>query len=85
MSQIANTVKSQMDFDVAIEQTHTDDLRSYRIDSTKIKDTIGFAPKRGVKEAVIDIKLAFNNGLYNKPFNDSKYINISRMKDLNLG
>ena len=54
-------------------------------DSTKIKDFIGFTPKRGVKEAVIDIKAAFNNGFYNKPFNDSQYINISKMKDLRLG
>lgn len=85
MNEIAATVKSQMDFDVAVEHTHTDDLRSYRIDSTKIKDVIGFTPKRGVKEAVIDIKMAFSNGLFDKPFNDSKYINISKMKDLKLG
>jgi nucleoside-diphosphate-sugar epimerase len=84
MSQIASTVQSQMDFDVAIEQSHTDDLRSYRIDSTKIKDAIGFAPKRRVADAVIDIKNAFNNGLYNKSFNNSKYINISKMKELKL-
>jgi nucleoside-diphosphate-sugar epimerase len=85
MNQIAAIVKSQIDPDVVIEQTQTNDLRSYRIDSTKIKDTIGFTPKRGVKEAVNDIKEAFAKGLYDKPFNNSKYINISMLKDLNLG
>jgi nucleoside-diphosphate-sugar epimerase len=85
MNQIASIVKNQMDFDVVIEQSDTNDLRSYRIDSTKIKDIVGFAPKRGVKEAVLDIKNAFNTGLYDKPFNDSEYINISKMKNLSLG
>jgi len=85
MNQIASIVKNQMDFDVVIEQSDTNDLRSYRIDSTKIRDVIGFVPKRGVKEAVLDIKKAFDIGLYDKPFNDSEYINISKMKDLRLG
>jgi nucleoside-diphosphate-sugar epimerase len=85
MSNIANIVRDQMDTDVVIEHTHTDDLRSYRIDSTKINKVIGFAPKKGVKDAVIEIREAFLAGLYDKPYNDSKYINISKMKDLKLG
>lgn len=85
MSNIANIVKDQMDTDVVIEHTHTDDLRSYRIDSAKINEVIGFAPKKGVKDAVIEIKKAFLAGLYDKPYNDAKYINISKMKDLKLG
>jgi len=85
MNQIASIVKNQMEFNVIIEQSDTNDLRSYRIDSTKIRDIIGFNPKRGVKEAVLDIKDAFENGLYDKPFNNSEYINISKMKELSLG
>lgn len=85
MNQIADIVKEQMDFDVVIEKSETNDLRSYRIDSTKIKNVVGFVPKKGVKEAVLDIKNAFDNGYFDKPFNNSDYINILKMKELSLG
>ena len=85
MNQIADIVKDQMDFDVVIEKSETNDLRSYRIDSVKIKNVVGFVPKKGVKEAVLDIKNAFDNGYFDKPFNNSDYINISKMKELSLG
>ena len=84
MNQIASIVQSQMDFDIDIEQTQTDDLRSYRIDSTKIRGVIGFVPKRGVKEAILDIKKSFISGGYDSVFDSSKYVNITRMKELNL-
>jgi nucleoside-diphosphate-sugar epimerase len=84
IDEIASTIKNQIDPRINVEYKDSDDLRSYRIDSNKIKNLIGFYPKRGVVDAVNDIKLAFMNKLYEKPYLNEQYINISMLKKLNL-
>lgn len=85
VSEIAESVQRVIDSSIPIEFQETQDMRSYRVDSTKIFKTIGFEPKRGIDDAIADIKKAFANKTFSNVLNNSKYINILRMKELNLG
>ena len=49
--------------DVAIEWEQTNDNRSYHVSSQKIRDELGFVPKHTIKDAVKDLKEAFENNL----------------------
>lgn len=66
---------------VPIEYQQTEDLRSYHICSDKIKDTIGFTPNRLVSEAIAELLEQFPN--ISDPFG-SQYVNIKRMKELEI-
>ena len=50
----------------------------------KIKNELGFKPAYSIKNAVKDLKQAFEKGLLNDPMNNSLYYNIKRMKEINL-
>jgi nucleoside-diphosphate-sugar epimerase len=55
----------------------TDDLRSYRIDSTKISNTLGFEFKRNVGMAVLDLVNEFQKGKFIDPMENPLYFNIN--------
>lgn len=78
--EIAEMVREIIGNNVAIERTETDDLRSYHISSEKIKRVLNLFPKRTIKDAVRDLKNAFENGLIPNP-SDSNYKNIQKMKE----
>jgi len=81
--QIAEMVRDVIGNHVQIETTPTDDLRSYHISSEKIKRVLGLSPKKTIKDAIIDLKNAFENNLIPN-LNDLNYKNIEKMKELNL-
>lgn len=85
LTELAQVVQSTIDVDIPIDYMNSEDLRSYRIDSTKIKEKIGFSPTREVKDAVHDLKIAFEKGAYTNALRNPAYINIMRMKELALG
>ncbi len=76
--EIANLVKAEISSD--IELTSSNDPRSYRQDSSKLLST-GFVPKYSIKDAIIDIKNAFEENKL--PQTDSCYT-VRWMKKLNL-
>jgi nucleoside-diphosphate-sugar epimerase len=49
---IAHMIKDKVPCDIVV--TASNDLRSYRLDSTKLLNT-GFAPKKSVRQAILDI------------------------------
>jgi nucleoside-diphosphate-sugar epimerase len=67
-----------------IKYESTDDLRSYRVDSSHIAEKIGFVPKREVDDAVSDLVKAFTENKFFNPLDNPLYFNIKRMKELNL-
>ncbi len=75
---IANYVKKEINS--KIEITKSNDPRSYRQDSSKLLST-GFKPEFSVKDAILEIKDAFNNNLLNA--SDSCYT-VKWMKKLKL-
>jgi len=70
---------------VKIEITDTDDLRSYRIDSSLVFERLGFKPKHTLEEAVEDLKKAFASQLLCDSFENPQYYNIKTMKSLGTG
>ncbi len=65
---------------IPIETTTSDDLRSYHINSSKIKRALGFEPKYSVEDAVRGLCKAFREGKLPKSFEDDRYFNVRTMK-----
>ena len=82
--ELADDVKSIIGDDVKIDQTSSDDNRSYHVSSEKIRDILGFKTKHTVKDAVLDLKNAFEKKLLTNTFNDEFFFNIKRMNNINL-
>lgn len=70
--------------DVEIVTVSTNDPRSYRISSEKIKRELGFTPKHTIEDAVHDLIKAFQAGKFQNSMSDSHYYNIKTMKVVNL-
>ena len=68
--------------DIKIVKTKTDDNRSYHINSDKIKNLIGFIPKRSVEMAIRDLCEAFKKGLIPNSFESDSYFNVKRLKTI---
>jgi nucleoside-diphosphate-sugar epimerase len=82
--ELAETVQSVIGRDVKLIATPTNDNRSYHISSKKIEKKLGFKAKHSIKEAVEDLKKAFDEGLLPDSFENEKYFNIKRMQNINL-
>ena len=81
LNQIAEEVSRNTGVDKIIHEP-TDDLRSYRIDSSKISRALGFQFQRNVGAAVLDLVKAFKEKKFQDSMNNSMYFNIKRMKEL---
>lgn len=84
VEELALLVREVMGEDVELIQTPTDDNRSYHISSARIKETLGFAPKRSIRDAIVDMKRAFEEGLLPDSLTDERYFNIRRMQSVQL-
>lgn len=86
--ELAELVRKEVAFmtgkDVQIVVTPTNDQRSYWINSDKIKDVLGFVPKRTVKHAIRDLVIAFQSGLLPNPMTDTRYSNVKRLIELGV-
>lgn len=69
---------------IEIVTTPSDDRRSYRISSEKIKRELGFTPKRTVADAVHDLVAAFAAGKIPGSMEDPRYYNIKTMQLIGL-
>ncbi|MEK7065424.1 MAG: NAD-dependent epimerase/dehydratase family protein [Patescibacteria group bacterium] len=82
---IAHMIKKVLkDSSITIEMKPTNDLRSYRIDSGKIKKELGFTPVHSVEEAIVDIARAYHSGRIPSPLDDIRYSNIKTMQAARL-
>ncbi|MBC8295273.1 MAG: SDR family oxidoreductase [Pelagibacterales bacterium] len=84
VNELANDVKEVIGNDVKIIYKKSDDNRSYHVSSEKIKEMLGFETKYTVKDAVLDLKNAFEKKLLTNTFNDEFFFNIKRMNNINL-
>jgi nucleoside-diphosphate-sugar epimerase len=65
---------------VEIVTTPSNDLRSYHINSDKIKNVLGYTPKRSVEDAVRDLCKAFKAQQLPNSLDDDRYYNVRQMK-----
>lgn len=82
--QLAEMVRDAIGDDVKLITSVTNDNRSYHVSSEKFAKTLGFVAKHSIKEAVSDLKAAFEGGLLPNSLTDEKYFNIKRMQSANL-
>jgi nucleoside-diphosphate-sugar epimerase len=64
---------------IDIETTQSDDIRSYHIDSSKIKSQLGFVPQFKIEDAVIEIYEAFKRGHINSNIEENQYHNVKTL------
>lgn len=70
--------------EVPIEVLPTDDLRSYHVNSDRIRRELGFTPRHTIEQAISDLCGAFAAGRVPDPMDDPRYYNIKRMQELSL-
>jgi nucleoside-diphosphate-sugar epimerase len=84
VNELAADVKEIIGDDVKIINTKSDDNRSYHVSSEKIKQVLGFETKYTVKNAVSDLKIAFEKNILTNTFDNELFFNIKRMNNINL-
>lgn len=62
----------------------TNDLRSYHIDSSKVKKELNFEPKKTIKHAVEDLIFAFQNKKLVNSMDNIIYYNIKQMNYIKM-
>jgi len=65
---------------IDIVTTPTDDIRSYHVNSDKIRNKLGFGPKRDVEGAIRDLCQAFKDNKLPNSMTDDFYFNVKRLK-----
>jgi nucleoside-diphosphate-sugar epimerase len=78
---IAEAVKAEVGPDVKIVTSKTDDLRSYRVSSEKIKRELGWEPRYGVPDAIRELVAAFKAGKIPDSLSAPRYSNIKTMNN----
>lgn len=85
VDEIAKVIKDTIGGpDITIEHIHTDDIRSYHINSDKIKEVLGFEPQYTIEDAVKSLVDAYNEGVIIDGLNNPLYHNIKLMQNVNL-
>ena len=84
LDKIAEKVKNISGENTKIQHQVTDDLRSYRVDSSKIFSKIGFTPSYTIDDSINELIKAFNKGEFKNSLENAMYFNIKRMKELSL-
>ncbi|MBM4134958.1 MAG: NAD-dependent epimerase/dehydratase family protein [Nitrospira sp.] len=69
---------------IEIVTTPSDDKRSYRINSEKIRRELGFTPRRSIHDAVQGLVEAFQSGLIPNSMTDMRYYNIKTFQHFRL-
>ncbi len=67
--------------DIEIVRTPSDDNRSYRVTSDKIKDALGFEPIFTVEDAIRDLCQAFREGKLPDSFDNPWYYNVKQLQE----
>ena len=58
----------------------TDDIRSYHINSEKIKKLLGFTPRHSIADAIRELVLVFQEEKLPNSMTDDKYYNVRTLK-----
>lgn len=84
LMEIAEIVRNQVSDALPIEVAPTNDLRSYHVDSKRMREELGFIPKYSVARASADLVDAFRASKLPRSMDDSIYFNVRRMQELGL-
>jgi len=85
VEELAKIIKHVIgDPEIIFEYIPTDDIRSYHINSDKIREALGFKPKYTIEDGVKSIVDAYEKGLIRDGLNNPLYYNIKMMQKINL-
>ncbi|MDD2778152.1 MAG: SDR family oxidoreductase [Methanocellales archaeon] len=85
VEELAKKVKSVIgDPKIELESVPSDDIRSYHINSDKIRDVLGFEPRYTIEDAVRSLVDAYGKGLIEDGLKNPLYYNIKMMQKVNL-
>ena len=84
VKEIANIVKDTLGGDIKLTISKTDDNRSYHISSEKIKKVLSFKTDFTIKNAVEDLKKAFDEKIFLNTLDNSDYFNIKKMQKIKM-
>lgn len=65
---------------IAVTTVPSDDRRSYRISSERIRREFDFTPRRAIEDAVRDLLAAFREGRLPGALDDARYYNVRAMQ-----
>lgn len=82
--ELGELVRQTVGGDIDMEIVPTNDNRSYRVSSEKIRKELGFVPKYNIQDAVRSLVAAFDAGYVPNSMTDSVYYNIKRMQEIHL-
>lgn len=80
---LAEMIRGIIGDDIEIEVQPTNDPRSYHVSSEKIMKVLDYKPKRTIKDAVLDIKEAFEQTKITD-WKDINYYNVKKMKAIQV-
>lgn len=78
---VAEQVTSLTGEAVGMVTTESSDVRSYRLTSTRLAETLGFVPSRTVADAAREIATAILDGRLPDPVDDLQYYNVRWMAE----
>jgi len=84
VDEIAEIVRRVLGPEIEIRRTPTADMRSYHISSDRIRNELGFVPRRTIADAVRGLEEAFAAGRVPGAMDDSRYYNVRRMQEVGL-
>lgn len=84
VNEIAVNVKKILGDQISIIKQRSDDNRSYHISSEKIYNTIKFKPQHTIEDAILDLKISFDEKIFNDSLKNEEYFNIKKMQNLNI-
>lgn len=90
VAQLAQIVRSVVEKEIPerapikVLTSSSNDLRSYHVSSQKIKERLGYTPKRSIEDAVRDLCVAFREGKLPNSLNDDNYVNVKAVKKAGL-
>jgi len=70
--------------DIKMVITESNDMRSYRVNSDKIKRILGFEAQRSIEDGVRDLCNAFKAGKLPDSFSNSNYFNVKQIQELEV-
>ncbi|MBI4064640.1 MAG: SDR family oxidoreductase [Elusimicrobia bacterium] len=90
VAQLAEIVRSVVEREmperapIQVVTSPSNDLRSYHVTSRKIKERLGYEPKRSIEDAVQDLCAAFKAGKLPNSLNEDNYVNVKAVKKAGL-
>ena len=57
------------------------DKRSYRIDSSKFISRFNYRPKKTIKDAIVEIKKAYDQGMFRDGISNNSYYDVRTLNE----